>query len=298
MAEFIYINGRHYRSSHALISVNDAGFLYGDGLYETLRGYSGNLFAFDMHLERLFSSMQQLGYNPDFNREDIKNATHKLLSANGLLNADSYIKIIVTRNSYEKRFAFSYSIKPCLVIIARTLTPYAAEFYENGIDVFSTSIRRPAVGNDMYRHKLLSYFENIYAKNEAYSNQAQEAFFMTRDRAILEGASSNIFMVKDSKVFTTPLSQNILPGITRKTVIDICRDYKIAISEKRLHYYNLMEADEIFITSAIMEIMPVRKVDSHKISNAKMPGTVTKTISDIYKSKTSLQGLLKNYEVI
>ena len=286
MAEYIYINGRHYHSSKALISVNDAGFLYGDGLYETMRSYNGNLFSFDLHLERLFSSMQQLGYNPDFSREYIKSETSKLLTANGLVDADSYIKIIVTRNNYEQRFSFSYLVKPSLIIIARRLNPYPQDFFNRGIAMQSSSIRRAPLGNDLYRHKLLSYFENIYAKNEAYANQAQEAFFMTKDRAVLEGASSNIFAVKGSRIYTAPLTQNILPGITRKIVLDLCRVNKIAFCEKRLHYYNLMEADEIFITSSIMEIMPVRKVDVHDVNNDRVPGRMTRIISDLYKNRT------------
>jgi branched-chain amino acid aminotransferase len=283
MGQFIFINGKYRRVSAASIPVNDAGFLYGDGLYETFKSHNGYIFSIGMHIGRLFGSMQALGYNPDFSAEDIMRLVYGLLRVNRLDKCRAYIKIIVTRNSYENRFNFSYKIRPSLVIISNKLKPYPEIFYEKGIAVFSSSIKRNASGNELHRHKLLSYFENIYAKNEAYANQAQEAIFLTRDKVVLEGASSNIFAVKANKVFTTPLSQDILPGITRKTVLELCSEHKISYCEKRLHYFNLLEADEVFITSSIMGIMPVSKIDCHNINEGSAPGIITGVLSGFYR---------------
>ncbi len=283
MGQFIFVNGRYRRSRAASIPVNDAGFLYGDGLYETFKSHNGYIFSIGMHVGRLFASMQALGYNPDFSAKDVIKSVYGLLRVNRLDKCQAYIKIIVTRNSYENRFHFSYKIRPSLLIIANKLKPYPEIFYEKGIAVFSSSIKRNAAGNELHRHKLLSYFENIYAKNEAYANQAQEAIFLTRDKVVLEGASSNIFAVKANKVFTTPLSQDILPGITRKTVLELCREHKIPYCEKRLHYYNFLEADEVFITSSIMGIMPVSKIDCYNINEGSAPGIITGVLSGFYR---------------
>jgi D-amino acid aminotransferase len=287
MHEYISINGRYECPEKALLPVNDNGFLYGDGLFETLRGYRGSIFAFDMHLQRLFSSMNELRFNTGFfSKDHIIAAAQDLLAKNKLLKCDSYIKIIIARSSYMGKLIFDPGSKPNLIIITKKLSPYPENYYKNGIDVFAASNKRIAAGNDIYRHKLINYFENVLAKNEAAANQAQEAFFVTRDRIVLEGATSNIFAVKDNRVFTTSLTQNILPGITRRLVIDICQKNKIKFSEKRLHYFNLLEADEIFLTNSIMEIMPVKKVDGHEIGSGIVPGKITLKIHTLYKTLT------------
>jgi branched-chain amino acid aminotransferase len=283
MAEYIYINGKFFSSNKASIPVTDAGLLYGDGLFETLRSYKGSIFVFDKHLERLFVSLKSLKYNPHFDTSFIKSQTLKLLEVNNLLKKDAYIKIVVTRSAYIEKFRFDFWGKPNLIIMAKNFSPYPENYYENGITIISSSIMRNAIGNELYKYKLLNYFENIFAKNEAYVNGAQEAIFLTRDKVVLEGAISNIFCVKSSKVFTPPITQNILPGITREIVIEICKQNNLKFSEKRLHYFNLLEADEIFMTNSIMEIIPVRQVDTYKISNDQIPGSVTKKLMNLYR---------------
>jgi len=284
MTEYVFINNTYTDSKKAAVPVSDSGFLFGDGLFETMRAYRGNIPAFDMHLDRLFSSMRELRYNSDFfTPENIRSAVFKLLLKNNLLDTDAYIKILVTRSSYRQKLIFDYQSKPGLIIFAERLKGYPEDFYKNGINIFSSSIKRNAVGNDTYRHKLINYFENVFAKNEAQANQAQEAFFMTRDKVVLEGATSNIFTVKNNKVFTPLLTQNILPGITRQLVIDLCRKNRIKFSEKRIHYFNLIEADEIFLTNSIMEIMPVKKVDSHAAESGTVPGPLTAEIRRLYR---------------
>ncbi len=283
MSEFVYINGKYIRSGSAAVSINNAGFLYGDGLFETFRSYSGKIPTVDLHLERLFVSLNILRYNVYFSAEDIKNAIRILLERNNLLKNDAYIKVIVTRNPYTDRFRFDFWGRPTLIIMVKKLKGYPPSFYETGIRLKSSSIKRNALGNELYGYKSLSYFENIYAKNEAYDNEAHEAVFLTKDRIILEGASSNIFIVKDKMILTPSSSHNILPGITRKIVIDLCKQHKIRCSERKLHYYNVIEADEMFITNSIIEIMPVCKFDTYRIGDGIIPGPVTGRISKLYR---------------
>jgi branched-subunit amino acid aminotransferase/4-amino-4-deoxychorismate lyase len=285
MTEYILINNIYADSKKALYPISsDCGLLFGDGLFETMRARNGNIPAFDLHLGRLFSSMLQLHYNTDFfTRENIRTAVFKLLLKNNLLETDAYIKIVVTRSSYGHKLIFDPQSKPGLIIFAKKLIGYPDDFYKTGVNVFTCSIKRNVIGNDIYRHKLINFLENVFAKNEAAANQAQEALFTTRDKVVLEGATSNLFTVKDGKVFTPPLAQNILPGITRQLVIDICRKNKIKFTEKRIHYFNLLEADEIFLTNSIMEIMPVKRVDSHAVGSGALPGLQTAKIHKSYR---------------
>jgi branched-subunit amino acid aminotransferase/4-amino-4-deoxychorismate lyase len=285
MTEYIFINNIYADAKKALSPISsDCGFLFGDGLFETMRARNGNIPAFGLHLDRLFSSMIQLRYNADFfTPEIIRSVALKLLLKNNLLGTDAYIKIVVTRSSYGHKLIFDPKSKPGLIIFARKLKGYPDSFYKTGINVFTCSIKRNALGNDIYRHKLINYFENVSAKNEASANQAQEALFATRDKVVLEGATSNLFIVKDGTVFTPPLTQNILPGITRQLVIDICCKYKIKFAEKRIHYFNLLEADELFLTNSIMEIMPVKRVDSYDIGPGEVPGQLTAKILTSYR---------------
>ena len=207
----------------------------------------------------------------------------KLLLKNNLLGTDAYIKIVVFRSSYEQKLIFDPKSKPGLIIFARKLIGYPDGFYKTGINIFTCSLKRNALGNDIYRYKLINYFENVFAKNEAAANNAQEALFTTRDKVVLEGATSNLFIVKDGKVFTPGLTQNILPGITRQMVIHICRKNKIKFAEKRIHYFNLIEADEVFLTNSIMEIMPVTRVDGHDVGSGAVPGFLTAKIHKSYR---------------
>lgn len=286
MTEYIFTNNIYTESNKTLFPISsDTGFLFGDGLFETMKACNGKIPSFDLHLDRLFSSMVQLRYNTDFFTPDIiRSAALKLLLKNDLLETDAYIKIVVTRSSYGgQKLIFDPRSKPGLIIFAKKLISYPDDFYKTGINVFTSSIKRNALGNDIYRHKLINYFENVFAKNEAAANQAQEALFTTRDKVVLEGASSNLFAVKDGKVFTPPLTQNILPGITRQLVIDICRKNRIKFAEKRIHYFNLLEADEVFLTNSIMEIMPVKMVDRYVVGSGTVPGLLTAKIHKSYR---------------
>jgi branched-chain amino acid aminotransferase len=285
MPEHVFINGKYLRPGNATVSIESAGFMYGDGLFETIKCNDGEIFNFNLHLERLFFSLRVLRFNPSFTAEYIKTEAKNLLARNNLLKGDAVIKIIIARKSYTDRFRFNYMQEPDLIITAKRLKGYPQSFYKNGIKLKSSSIIRTAMRNEIYRHKMLNYFENIYAKNEAYDDEAQEAVFLTRDRVILEGASSNIFIIKNNMVLTPSSNLNILPGITRKIIIDICRKNRIRISERKLHYFNITEADEMFVTNSIMGVMPVCMFDTYKIGNCKIPGRLTENISKLYREK-------------
>jgi branched-chain amino acid aminotransferase len=285
MMSYIFINGKLFIGSRAAIPVRDRGFLYGDGLFETLRSYKGFVFMLDPHLDRLFHSMKILKYDTSFDKEYIKDALKKTITRNGLSGKDAYLKIIVTRGIHRGELHFSGNFRANLIIIVDALNEYPEKDYTEGIKIISSSIRRSSLGNPLYSHKLLNYFENIFAKDEAHHNKAQEAIFLTGDHLVLEGASSNIFYVKRNTVYTPSLTQNILPGITRQTVIEICTENRIRVRQKEVHYRDIINADEVFKTSSIAGIVPVRKIDRLVVAGG-VPGDITSRLLQLYKEKT------------
>ncbi|MFC2145232.1 aminotransferase class IV [Actinomycetota bacterium] len=282
MFEYIYINGKLFSSGRAKIPVSDRGFAFGDGVFETLRSYRGNIFMFSRHLDRLFSSLRALRFNYDFDEDHIREAVEKTLKKNRLIESDSYIKIMVTRGEHLGDFSFSGRFNNSLIIITKKLQAPPPIFYSRGVDLVSSTIKRVSVRNPVYTHKLMSYFENLYAKNEALSKNAYEAFFLTADKLVLEGAVTNIFMVKNRTVYTPSLSQNILPGVTRRKVIDLCVENDIKVREKKLHYRDLIDAPEVFLTNSIIEILPVKKIDIHSVRGP-VPGDYTSRLANLYR---------------
>lgn len=287
MCNYIFINGKFVSGSRAGLPVKDRGLLYGDGLYETLRSYRGFAFMLSEHIKRLFHSLKILRYNVNFDEDYVWDAVRKTIGKNNLGGKDAYIKIIVTRGVHKKDLYFSSSYKPALVIIAEKLAPYSRDDYTEGINIISSAIKRQSVGSPVYVHKLINYFENLYAKDEAHRSGAKEAIFLTPDHVVLEGASSNIFYVKRNTVYTPPVTQNILPGVTRGVVMDLCRENGIKIKERRIHYRDFINADEIFKSSSVAEIVPVKKVDRFAVEG-EVPGKITSKIMQLYRSRTQL----------
>jgi len=281
MSEYVYINGRFYRAGKARIPVNDRGFLYGDGVFETMRSYNGSVFMLSSHLNRLFHSLEVLKFYPVFDRSHIEDAVLKTLAKNRLTRGDAYIKIMVTRGDHSGALHFSSGSRLRVIIIAKKLKPYHGAIYSEGADIISSSIKRQASGDQAYKHKLMSYFDNLYEKDRAHSQGAFESIFLTRDKLVLEGSTTNIFMVKCSRVYTPALTQNILPGITRKVVLDLCRANRIRVWEKKLHYCDLINADEVFLTNSIVEVIPVRKIDVHRLESL-VPGKITIKLMSMY----------------
>lgn len=284
MSGYIYIDGRFYRSGKAKVSVNDRGFLYGDGIFETMRSNSGSVFMLSDHLDRLFHSLRALKFYPAFNKEHIEDAVLKTLTKNRLTREDAYIKIMVTRGDHSGALYFDQESKLRVIIIAKKLKYSGSSIYPKGVDIISSSIVRQASGDQTYKHKLMSYFDNLYEKDRAYSQGAFESIFLTRDKLVLEGSTTNIFMVKRNRVYTPASNQNILPGIARKAVLALCGANRIKIREKKLYYRDLINADEIFLTNSISGVIPVRKVGVHSLSGH-IPGKITMKLMEQYGSK-------------
>jgi D-amino acid aminotransferase len=269
----VFLNNQIIESSAAHINCADGGFLYGAGLFETMRASNGIVFALEDHLDRLFTSAEKLKINLRGDKKFIADAVYETLNTNELKEAR--IRLTATSGSMNAE-----NPEPTLLITAVNFEPYPKSYYDKGIMVILNSYRQnPA--DVLTGHKTTSYFSRISALAVAHQKRATEALWFTVDGFLAEGCISNVFIVKDSVLFTPSLKTGILPGIARKTVLNLAAKNSIKIEEKELTIDDLLGADEAFITNVIMQVMPVIGIEAHSVGNAK-PGVITKKIAAFY----------------
>jgi len=264
MAEKVFLNDKLVDIDKACISVTDSGFLYGAGLFETMRSYNGVVFALDDHLDRLFFSARSLSIENSYDKKFITDAIYKTLRANKL--TDARLRLTLTGGPMsepeEKRRA-------TLLITATKIQPYPPEYYQNGVLVVLCPFRQN-VSEPIYRHKTTNYFSRMIALKMAHQKRAAEALWFTVDNRLAEGCISNVFLVKDSALYTPPIETPVLAGVARKTVCQIALKNSIKLIEKTLSIDDLLAADEIFLTNVIMQIMPVSAVEKHKVGDGRV----------------------------
>jgi branched-subunit amino acid aminotransferase/4-amino-4-deoxychorismate lyase len=269
----VFLNNEIVDSSQASISSADGGFLYGAGLFETMRASNGVVFALDNHLDRLFTSAEKLKIHLRGDKKFIADAVYETLNANELKEAR--IRLTATSGAINTE-----QPEPTLLVTSVNFEPYPKEYYDKGILVVLNSYRQnPA--DVLAGHKTTSYFSRISALAFAHQKRAAEAIWFTIDGRLAEGCISNVFIVKNSGLYTPSLKAGILPGIARKTVLELAGKNSIKIEEKDLSVEDLLGADEVFITNVIMQVMPVIAIESHNVGNSK-PAATTKKIMALY----------------
>lgn len=246
--------------SEAKVSVFDHGFLYGDGVYETMRVYDGVVFMFDEHLSRLFRSSSLIGLDIPKDINEIKTAVFETLKANSL--KDAYLRITVSRGSGPIGLDPDLCPQPTFVIIAEPMKEYPSSFYDKGIKVIVAKTRRNLKEALDPRIKSLNFLNNILAKIEAKEGSAYEAIMLNHLGHIAEGTISNVFFHKDGILCTPSIDCGILDGITRGLVIDLAVREGLRVKEGFFSHEDLMSSDEVFITNTTLEVMPVSIVDS------------------------------------
>jgi branched-chain amino acid aminotransferase group I len=281
MTEKVFLNDKLVDIDKATISVTDSGFLYGAGLFETMRSHNGVVFALTDHMDRLFTSADVLSINNPYDREYIAEAINKVLLANKL--TDARLRLTLTNGpmseSEEQR-------KSTLLITAAKFRPYPPEYYKKGVLVVLCPFKQNPIDPASGR-KTTSYFSRMIALNLAHQKRAAEAIWFTVDNRLAEGCISNVFLVKDSELYTPPINTPVLPGVARKTVCLLARQNSIKLTEKDLSIDDLLGADEIFLTNVIMQVMPINKVEKHTVGDGRV-GDVTK------KLQTSFDQLVKS----
>ena len=276
MNEKIFLNDKLIDIDKACISATDSGFLYGAGLFETMRSYNGVVFALADHLDRLFFSANALSIDIHYDREYITDSINKVLQANKL--SDARLRLTITggpmSTSDEDR-------KPTLLITAAKLQPYPPEYYKKGVLVVLCPFRQnpndPTCG-----HKTTSYYSRMIALKFAHQKMAAEALWFTTDNRLAEGCVSNVFLVKDSTLYTPPLKTPVLAGVARKTIFHLADENSIKLVEKDLSIDELLTADEIFLTNVIMQVLPVVSVEKHIVGKGK-PGPVAQELKEKFE---------------
>ncbi|MCL0051483.1 aminotransferase class IV [Thermodesulfovibrionales bacterium] len=254
----MYLNNRTVPEEEAMVSVFDHGFLYGDGIYETLRVYGGVVFMMDEHIQRLYRSASLIGLNISRRPQDIKLAIYETLQANFLKNA--YVRLTVSRGYGPPGLDPALCKEPTFVVIASAIKDYPASLYSTGIKLIVSTVKRNLKEAIDPRIKSLNFLNNILAKIEAKQEGADDAVMLNSGCYITECTTSNIFFVKDGFLLTPSIGCGILDGITRAVVIELAARNGIAVKEGEFTTGELYMASEVFITNTTMEVVPVCRI--------------------------------------
>ncbi len=280
----VYINGKLYPKNEAKISVFDHGLLYGDGVFEGIRCYNGNVFRFSEHIDRLYDSARAISMEIQLTRDELKDAVINTLNANNL--KDSYIRLIVTRGVGKLGLNPFNCSESQIIIITDFIQLYSEELYEKGLSatIVPTIRNHPDALNPNV--KSLNYLNNILAKIECINAGATEGIMLNKDGYVAEGTGDNIFIVKDNEILTPPTTAGILIGITRNVVIELANEAGMTVKEEQLTRDDLYNADECFLTGTAAEIIPVVNLDGRKIASGE-PGKVTLRLLKKYQELTT-----------
>lgn len=289
----VYIDGKMVPKEEATISVFDHGFLYGDGVFEGIRCYSGNIFRLEEHLDRLYESARTIMLEIPITRDELRQATLDAVAANRM--QDAYIRLVISRGKGDLGIDPFKCKKATVVIIVDTIKLYPEEFYSNGIRLITSSIPRiPSQCLDP-RIKSLNYLNNILAKLEAKGAGVPEALMLNYQGRVAECTADNIFIAKRGVLKTPDLMQGALGGITREAVMDLAREMDISVREEQMGVHDVYNADECFLTGTGAEIVPVIEVDSRSIGDGK-PGKLTLELLKRYRDLRVREGIKVRYD--
>jgi branched-chain amino acid aminotransferase len=281
MTELVYVNGELVPAQRAVVPLLDRGYLYGEGLFETMRSYGGRIFALDRHLRRLFSSARELDLAIGVGEGDLDRALTLTLEANGL--SDAYLRLTVSQQcdapGIESRAAGRFTVS----VIARPLSsPSSQQARGTSLTILQAGSAPPA---HLARHKPLSYLAFVRARAAARSAEADEALLANVAGEITEAATANVFFVRDGRLVTPSLSCGLLSGITREIVLELARSQGVEIAETSVRPSDIPACSECFLTNSIVELQPVTSIDAQPVGAA-APGPVWAKLAAAYSQAT------------
>lgn len=276
----IYLDGKLLPREQAKVSVFDHGVLYGDGVFEGIRVYDGNIFRLKEHVDRLYESAKTIYLEVPMSPEELTKATVDTVVANGM--RDAYIRLVLTRGVGDLGIDPGSCPKPTVFIIVSTISLYPREFYEKGIPLVTASTRRIPIECLDPRIKSLNYLNNILAKVEARRAGVPEAVMLNGSGRVAECTADNIFVVKNGELKTPCLTEGVLPGVTRGAVLELGQRAGLKTLETALGLYDLYNADECFLTGTGAEIVPVTFIDGRQVGTG-MPGATTMKLLDMFR---------------
>jgi branched-chain amino acid aminotransferase len=285
MPATVNVNGRVSDQEHAVISIFDHGFLYGEGVYETLRTYNGQPFLFERHMRRLRKSAAMLALSVPLTDTEIDARFRETMRAAGLGDApdrEAYIRILLTRGIGELTYDPAATPTPSVVVIVKPNVHPPREVFERGVKVSLVGVIRNHPGTVNPLIKSNSLLNNALAMQEALRNGAFEGVMRNYKGELAECTQSNLFIVKDGAALTPPLDAGLLPGITREFLFEIGATAGIPVREAVLKDADLLGADEAFLTSTTREVVPIVRVDDRTIGKG-TPGPITQALLEAYR---------------
>jgi branched-chain amino acid aminotransferase len=290
MAATVNVNGRITDQEHAVISVFDHGFLYGEGVYETLRTYNGQPFLFERHMRRLRRSAEMLALPVPLTDVQIDARFRETMRAGGLgagtddAPHEAYVRILVTRGIGELSYDPAGCPVPSVVVIAKPHVSPPRDAFEKGVKVALVPIVRNHPGSVNPLIKSNNLLNNALAMQEAFRRGGFEGVMRNYRGELAECTQSNLFVVKNGTALTPTIDSGLLPGITREFLFEVGAALGISVREAVLRDDDLFGADEAFLTSTTRELVPIVQVDERKIGSG-LPGPVTKALLDGYRKK-------------
>ncbi|PZM66624.1 branched-chain-amino-acid transaminase [Paenibacillus dendritiformis] len=292
MSQWIYLNGQYVTKENATISVYDHGFLYGDGIFEGIRVYSGNIFKCREHLERLYDSAKSIMLDIPLTLEEMQDAMVETIRRNEL--RDGYIRLIVSRGAGNLGLDPRRCPQASVIIIVEQLAIYPEEAYRNGLRTVSVSQRRNIPDALNPKIKSLNYLNNILVKIQANLADVGEAIMLNVQGYVAEGSSDNIFIIKKGVVYTPPCYLGALEGITRAAIMELCGKLGYTLKEEPFTLHDVYVADEVFFTGTAAEVIAVREVDGRIIGSGQA-GPMTLNLLKHFRQIVTQDGV-KVYE--
>lgn len=280
---WIYLNDRFVKEEEAVVSVFDHGFLYGDGVYETIRSYGSRIFMRDQHLARLCRSADGIGLTIPIPDQRWPNLLHEAMTRNdvGREGTDAYLRITVSRGAGDIGLDPALCPTPTVVIMTKPLHPPSPEQYRIGVNLIVARTRRNLPSAISPQIKATNFLNNILAKREAIAAGAFDSILLNWESHLTECTVSNLFFVRAGRLCTPALACGLLDGITRNIVLGLARGVHIPVDEGYFGIEAIHEADECFLTNTSMEVMPVTMVDGHPVGNG-TPGLLTQQLHRLF----------------
>ncbi len=281
---WVFLNDQFVQKEHARVSVFDHGFLYGDGVYETLRVYQGKIFLWERHLARLRRSCELIALELPIQDETWMSIIGELLIRNGLQNAG--LRVTISRGEGEVGIDPRLCARPTVVVMAKPVATYLDQQREQGMSLHLSSVRRNSELAQSPQIKAISFLNNILAKQEAIRVGADDALMLNMEGYLAECTTSNIFFVKNQRLYTPAVDCGILKGIIRDVVMDLAEEQGVGVEEGCYTIEQLFQADECFITNTGIEIMPISKIGDCQIGQGKR-GPLTDELGQVFKQNVN-----------
>lgn len=274
MNRIVYVNGAYLPEEEAKISVFDRGFIFADGIYEVSAVLDGKLVDCEAHLDRLFRSCGEIRLTLPWSKAELLEIHREMIRRNDLVEGGVYLQ--VTRGAADRDFTFPKDAVPSIVLFTQARNYTSSPSVKTGLKV----VTFPDLRWERRDIKSVGLLAQVLAKQHAAEQGANDAW-LVEDGVVTEGASSTAWMVKGKTIISRPLSNKVLPGITRKALLAFLAETDFSFEERTFTLEEAFEAEELFLTSATQFVMPVTTLDGHSIHNG-APGPVTMRLREIY----------------